>query len=105
MNSESNLRAQIHELIPKLLDTLSQVKLAREAKCVGLGSMLAIPDAELDSMQRKDVINVEWAGSDVRMMYESRDFSTWPSMCVSYHNHCDFNDELNWSKKKQCGDW
>src|SRR5438045_8282055 len=66
MNSGSNLRAQIHELIPKVLDMLSQVKLAREATCVGLASMLAIPDAELASTQRKDVINAEWPVSERR---------------------------------------
>jgi len=89
------LRAQIHELFPRILAVLSPLALASEADLISLRARRFIPDSKLGDDHPFMFIEAEWTGSTFRLMRERGDFSGWASERLSYQNRIDKEDAFN----------
>jgi hypothetical protein len=86
----ATLRTQVHDLFPRLLDTLSGVRLATDADLISLRARRHCPDSAIYHPERPFMfIEVDWSGTAFRSMRDHRDFSLWPSECIMYQNHFD----------------
>jgi hypothetical protein len=89
----ATLRAQVHELFPKMLVALSPLALVREADHVSLRARRFMPDLGTDRPFM--FIQADWTGAAVRQMRDNGDFSVWAKVCLSYRNDHDKQDVLN----------
>ena len=90
-----DLRSQVHDLFPKMLAALAQVKLAKEANVVSLCARRHCPDSKIYKPGRPFMfIEVDWAGAGLRLMCRKQDFSQWHTEYITYRNHFDADDVL-----------
>lgn len=91
----SVLRTQVHELFPRMLATLTQVRLANDADFISLRARRFCPNTRLlDPAHPVMFIEADWAASAFRAMRQASEFSTWAEVCATYHNHFDHDDPL-----------
>jgi hypothetical protein len=89
------LRNEVHLLFPRMLATLSQVRLVTDADVLSLRARRFCPDSNvLDPAHPVMFIEAEWAASVYFNMQNGGDFSKWARECLTYFNHFDRVDPL-----------
>lgn len=91
----SVLRAQVHELFPKMLSALAPLPSVREADVVSLRARRFLQDQDSGFDRPNMFIQADWAGAMVRQLRGQRSFSVWANECVTYRNYHDKADVFN----------
>ena len=86
------LRAQVHELFPKMLTALSPLASVREADVVSLRARRFLPDQDSGFDRPQMFIQADWTGAIVRQIRGQKDFSVWANECLTYRNYQDKGD-------------
>lgn len=89
------LRAQVHEILPKMLAALSPLASVQQADVVSLRARRFLPDQNPRSDRPSMFIHVDWTGSAIRQMRKLRNFSIWSYECLAYRNYHDKIDIFN----------
>lgn len=89
------LRAQVHELFPKMLSALSALASVREADVVSLRARRFLPDQDSGFDRPHMFIQADWTGTTVRQIRKQKDFSVWVNECLTYRNYYDKGDIFN----------
>ncbi len=89
------LRAQVHDLFPKMLAALSALTSVRSADVVSVRTrrfqLHQDPIFDRPSM----FIQADWSGAVVRQNRKQRDFLVWANECLAYRNYHDKGDIFN----------
>ena len=89
------LRAQVHDLFPRMLTVLAQVNSATSADLVSLRARRHCPDSKIYNPDRPFMfIETEWSREGFGQMCQGRDFSQWHAHCATYRNCFDAEDVL-----------
>jgi hypothetical protein len=89
------LRAQVHELFPRMLAALSPLASVHQADVVSLRARRFLPGQSPRSDRPSMFIQADWAGTAIRQMRTHKDFSVWPIECLTYRNYHDKGDVFN----------
>jgi hypothetical protein len=89
------LRAQVHELFPKMLSALSALSSVREADVVSLRARRFLPDQDSGFDRPPMFIQADWTGPIVWQIRRQKDFSVWAVECLTYRNYQDKGDIFN----------
>lgn len=89
------VRAQVHLLFERILQSISALSAARDAEHVSLRARRRVPE-EPRYRPEHPLMFIEgyWPGSALATMRQRRDFSAWASECSTYVNHFDQHDPL-----------
>lgn len=92
---DATVRAQVHSLFERILTSISDFSVARDAEQVGLRARRWVPESPRYRPEHP-VMFIEgfWPGSALATMRQRGDFSTWASECSTYVNRFDGHDPL-----------
>jgi hypothetical protein len=94
------LRAQVHELFPRMLAALSPLPSVRKADVVSLRARRFLPDQDPGFDRPYMFIQADWTGAAVRQIRGQKNFSVLANECLTYRNYQDKGDVFNKSLKE-----
>jgi len=94
------LRAQVHELFPRMLVALSPLPSVHKADVITLRARRFLPDQDPGFDRPYMFIQADWRGAAVRQIRGQKNFSVWAGECLTYRNYQDKGDVFNkWVKE------
>lgn len=89
------LRAQVHELFPRMLAALSLLASVREADVVSLRARRYLPDQDSGFDRPNMFIQADWTGAIIWQIRRQKNFQVWANECLAYRNYHDKGDIFN----------
>ena len=91
----ADLRAQVHELFPKMLAALSPLASVHKADIVTLRARRFLPDQDPGFDRPNMFIQADWKGAAIRQIRRQKNFAVWAGECLTYRNYHDKGDVFN----------
>jgi len=92
---DATVRSQVHSLFERILPTISDLSVARDAEQISLRARRRVPESPLYCPEHPLMfIEGFWPGSALAIMRQRGDFSAWASECSIYINRFDLHDPL-----------